>query len=128
MPLQGLDLLLLKGDLEMNNPEGYRGAWMTFGGSFMRAFLPQTSGLYRFSTCLNYTNVDATLDVWSGETLEHLASASNDGFDCLELEALPMTAGKPYFAFFQTRRNPDPVRRVLDVLQLSVTLEEETGG
>ena len=124
--LQGLDLLTIKGDRAMKNPENYTESFVVFPGSLLTAFLPEKSGLYHFSTCDNLTNVDTAFDVWSGETLEPIASIDSKGYDCAELEDVFMQAGKPYFAFLRSQRRPELVRRVQEALRFSVTLVEET--
>ncbi|KAK2076834.1 hypothetical protein QBZ16_005060 [Prototheca wickerhamii] len=125
-PAEGLDLLTMKGDRAMKNPENYTESYVVCPGSHLTAFLPEKSGLYHFSTCDNFTNVDTAFDVWSGETLEPIASIDSKGYDCAELEDVPMQAGKPYFAFLRSQRRPEPVRRVQEALRFSATLVEET--
>ena len=120
--LQGLDLLKMKGDLTMQNPENYTGFYNLFSGPLLTAFLPEKSGLYQFSTCYNFTNVETTLDVWSGETLEPVASMSSTGDDCVEMEPVVMVAGKPYFVFLRSRRQGSPVRHTQETAGFSIDL------
>ncbi|KAK2076837.1 hypothetical protein QBZ16_005063 [Prototheca wickerhamii] len=124
-PAEGVDLLMMQEDLPKKDPEHYFKAYRAFRGAFLTAFMPEKSGLYQFSTCYNITNVDTGVDVWSGETLEPIASADSKGYDCAELEAVPMQAGKPYFAFLRSQRKADPLRQEIELLAFSVSLVEE---
>ena len=123
--VQGVDLLMMQEGLPKNDPEHYFKAYRAFRGAFLTAFMPEKSGLYQFSTCYNITNVETGVDVWSGETMEPIASTDSKGYDCAELEAVPMQAGKPYFAFLRSQRKADPLRQEIELLAFSVSLVEE---